>query len=126
MTVLDSGGVLALAHDRERVRQLVRRNAWPPVVPSVVLVEALTGDHRRDFDVNRLLTHCLIEDVTDSVARLAARLRTRTRRAGDISAVDAVVAATVVAGGHAAVITSDPRDITDLLNDSDRVAIMRV
>ena len=34
---------------RERLRQLRSACLWPPVVPAVVLTEALRGDPRRDF-----------------------------------------------------------------------------
>ena len=50
--VLDSHGVTMLAGDRARLAELRRRDEWPAIVPSVVLTEALTGDHRRDYDEN--------------------------------------------------------------------------
>jgi uncharacterized OsmC-like protein len=49
--VLDSGAVTALADNPRRAARLIaalrRRDLWPPVVPSVVLAESLTGDDRR-------------------------------------------------------------------------------
>lgn len=79
-----------------------------------MLTEALTGDHRRDFHTNRLLRTCQIRDVDEAQAREAARLRAATGRAGNISAVDALVAA--LAGGlpDAVVLTSDPLDLRAL------------
>ena len=56
--VLDAGGVSALAGKRARLMELRRRGLWPAQVPAVVLAEALTGDHRRDFHPNRLLRAC--------------------------------------------------------------------
>ena len=91
--VLDSGGLTALAAQRARLHELRRRGLWPAQVPAVVLAESLTGDHRRDFDVNRLLRACQVRDVDEPQAREAARLRATTGRAGSISAVDAVVVA---------------------------------
>jgi len=91
--VLDAGAVGALAADRARLGAMRRRGLWPAEVPSVVLAEALTGDHRRDFHADRLLSGCQIRVVDERQAREAARLRTATGRAGTISAVDAVVAA---------------------------------
>lgn len=55
--VLDSGAVTRLARqDRltaARIGSLKRRGIWPPVVPSVVLVECLTGRQRIDAVTNR-------------------------------------------------------------------------
>ncbi len=112
--VLDAGGISALAGQRARLMELRRRGLWPAQVPAVVLAEALTGDHRRDFHANRLLRACQVRDVTEPQAREAARLRTATRRAATISAIDAVVAAFASACPDPVVLTSDPRDLTAL------------
>jgi hypothetical protein len=53
--VLNAGGVSSLVGQRARLAELRQRGLWPAQVPAVVLAEALTGDHRRDFHVNRLL-----------------------------------------------------------------------
>lgn len=113
--ILDAGGLGALAHQRARLHELRRRDLWPAQVPSVVLTEALTGDHRRDFHVNRLLRTCQIRDVDETHAREAARLRTATGRAGTISAVDAIVAALASTRPTAIVLTSDPADLAALV-----------
>ncbi len=125
--ILDSGGLSALAADQARLEVLRSRNAWPPQVPTVVLTESLTGDHRRDFDVNRLLKSCQIRQVDEQLARHGARLRTLTGRAGKISAVDAIVAALALAKPNPVIVTSDPRDM-DALTDGSRkpVAIVKV
>lgn len=107
--VLDSGGVTALAHDRAVRDGLLRRGAWPPLVPSVVLVECLTGDHRRDFHVGRLIRRCEIRPVSELIARHAASLRTAA--GPDVSAVDAIVVAVADHAGGATIWTSDPHDI---------------
>lgn len=109
--VLDAGGLTALAGQRARLHELRRRGQWPAEVAAVVLTEALTGDHRRDFAVNRLLRTCRIREVDEAQAREAARLRTATGRAGTISAVDAVVAALASSCPGPIVLTSDPRDL---------------
>lgn len=111
--VLDSGGVTTLAGNRARLEELRRRGEWPPVVPSVVLVEALTGDHRRDFHENRLLRLCDIEPADEDIARKAARLRAAVGGARVPSAVDAIVAATAERAGGATVLTS-ARDLRAL------------
>ncbi len=77
----------------------------------MVLSEALTGEHRRDFHTNRLLRTCQIGEVDEPLAREAARLRSATGRAGTISAVDALVAAEAGAHRNAVVLTSDPVDL---------------
>lgn len=80
----------------------------------MVLAEALTGDHRRDFHTNRLLRACQVREVDETQAREAARLRFATGRAGTVSAVDAVVAALASARPNGVVLTSDPLDLRAL------------
>ena len=112
--VLDAGGLSALAGQRARLQELRRRGLWPAQVPTVVLTESLTGDHRRDFHVNRLLRVCQVRDVDETQAREAARLRAATGRAATISAVDAVVVASASGAPGAVVLTSDPGDLRAL------------
>jgi predicted nucleic acid-binding protein len=112
--ILDAGGVSALAGQRARLIELRRRGLWPAQVPSVVLAESLTGDHRRDFHANRLLRACQVRDVTEPHAREAARLRTATGRPATITATDAVVAAFAGTCPSPVVLTSDPRDFAAL------------
>lgn len=116
--VLDSGALTALAVDRARLRALLDAGLWPAEVPSVVLVEALTGDPRRDHATERLLRDCRVRDVGASTARAAARLRTRTGRAGTISAVDAIVVAWAASTPDSVVLTGDPRDLQSLAVES--------
>lgn len=116
--ILDSGGITALAGQRARLAELRNRGLWPPQVPAVVLAEALTGDSRRDFPTSRLLRTCQIRDVDERQSREAARLRTATRRASKISAVDAVVAAFASLRPDPVVLTSDPRDLGALAEQS--------
>ncbi|QDP96271.1 type II toxin-antitoxin system VapC family toxin [Microlunatus elymi] len=113
--IFDAGALSAMAGHRARLQELQRRELWPPRVPSVVLTEALTGDHRRDFQVNRLLRACRVDPVDEVQARYAARLRTATGRAGTISAVDAVVAAAADLTPGGVVLTSDPDDLRALV-----------
>lgn len=112
--ILDSGGLTALAGERAKLAELRRRGLWPAQVPSVVLTEALTGDHRKDFTTNRILRACQVRDVGELMARTAARMRTATGRAGSISAVDAIVAAHAASSPESIVLTSDPEDLTAL------------
>ena len=117
--VLDSGGVSALAGQRARLVELRRRGLWPPLVPSVVLTEALTGDHRRDFHANRLLGMCQIKSIDEQLARQAAALRTATGIASDISATDAVVVSLGAQLEGASILTSDPGDLRALAAQSE-------
>jgi predicted nucleic acid-binding protein len=55
-----------------------------------------------------------IRDVTEPMAREAARPRTATGRAGTISASDAIVAGFAAAHPTPMVLTSDPADLTAL------------
>ena len=112
--VLDAGAVSALVRDRGKLRGLVRLELWPALVPAAVLVEALTGDHRRDHDANRLLKTCDVREVDEIAAREAARLRTATGRAGSISAVDAIVVAFAARLPDALVLTGDLKDLRAL------------
>ena len=117
--ILDSGGISALAGQRARLTELRRRGLWPPHVPAVVLAEALTGDHRRDFHENQLLRMCQIRQVGEQLGRDAAVLRTRTGRAATISATDAVVAAYATGCVEPIVLTSDPEDLTAIVEHSE-------
>ena len=124
--ILDAGGVSALAGQRARLMELRARGLWPAQVPSVVLAESLTGDHRRDFHANRLLRACQIRDVTEPHAREAARLRTATGHPATITATDAVVAAFASTCPSPLVLTSDPRDLAALAEHAARpIAIAR-
>lgn len=82
-----------------------------------MLTEALTGDHRRDFDEHRLISLCQVRDVTEALAREGARLRTMTGRAGTISATDAIVAALALTFPSPVVLTSDPDDFAALVDE---------
>lgn len=111
---MNDAWVSALAGQRARLFELRKRELWPPVVPAVVLAEALTGDRRRDFHTNRLLRMCLVMVVDEELARQASRLRTAAGRAGEIAAPDAIVVAQAARLDAPNILTSDPYDIRDL------------
>jgi hypothetical protein len=116
--VLDGAGMHAWA-DRRPPRELLavmevlrRAGAGRVLVPSVVTVEALTGD-ARDAAVNQLLKQVDVEDhLPLAHARAAAALRQGTNG----SAVDAVVAEAALRTKAAYLITSDPDDMNDLIS----------
>lgn len=112
--VLDAHGLTALAAKRAYLEELRRRGEWPAIVPSVVLTEALTGDHRRDYQENRLLRTCDVHSVDEVMARTASTLRTRVGGRRPPSAVDAIVVAMADDAGGATVLSSDPGDLRAL------------
>jgi predicted nucleic acid-binding protein len=126
MLILDSGAVSLLAAGSLETLAIVRHfrdeDLWPPVVPSIVLVECLTGHAGKDAKTNRFLRTCLIlEDLPASIARRAAAFRTR---AGRGSAVDALVVATAEPGGT--VLTADLRDVGALAAHAGGVSVQRI
>lgn len=126
MLVLDSGGLSSLAKRNQdavaTIRAFVRDGLWPPLVPSVVLAESISGRQRNDANVNRLLKTCdIVEELPEELARRAGELRFRARRG---SAVDSILVATAEPGGI--VFTGDEGDLNALANQADRVTIQRV
>ncbi|HEX9776036.1 MAG TPA: PIN domain-containing protein [Actinomycetota bacterium] len=121
--VLDSGALSRLAERSAGsialIEALRAAGLWPPVVPSVVLVESLRGHAGRDARVNRFLKTCVLGDaVPEGLARRAAWLRARARRG---SAVDAIVVAFAEPAGL--VLTQDPVDLSSLADYSAGVAV---
>jgi predicted nucleic acid-binding protein len=124
--VLDSGAVSRLAERSRRAAALLQalreENLWPPVVPSIVLVECLQGHAGRDATANRFLKTCdIVEQTSLLLARRAASLR---RRAGRGSAVDALLVACAEPDGT--VLTPDLGDLSALAGFSDGVTIERI
>jgi predicted nucleic acid-binding protein len=123
MLVLDSCAVTRLAERSPRAAALIAalraEGLWPPVVPSVVLIECLTGEGSRDAAHHRFLRTCdIAEGVPVPLARRAAWLRAKAR-AG--SAVDALVAAVAEPGGT--VLTGDLADLRALARHASDVTI---
>ena len=123
MLVLDSGGLSRLAARTKTslaiIRALTADELWPPIVPTVVLVESLHGNSHRDANTHRFLKTCIVESVvSEASARRAAELR-RLAKAG--SAVDALVVALAESGGT--VLTGDRADIEALAAHADSVSV---
>jgi hypothetical protein len=121
--VLDSGGFDRLSERSRKSHALIeefrKAGLWPPVVPTMVLVESRQGHPGRDAPANRFLKTVLTDDgVSVDVARRAAELRRRARRG---SAVDALVV--VLAEPNGTVLTGDEEDITALAARSRNVAV---
>jgi hypothetical protein len=123
--VLDSGGVSMLAARSTQAAALIavfkREGVWPPVVPSVVLVECLSGRPDRDARTNQFLKTCDVQTVLgEKLVRRAAHLRGLARKG---SAVDAVVVAAAEPGGI--VCGGDIGDLRSLAAHADGVLIER-
>jgi hypothetical protein len=121
--VLDSGGLWRLAARTKTsvslIRTLTAQELWPPLMPTMVLVESLHGDAGRDANTHRFLKTCIIEStVSVGVARRAAELH-RLARTG--SAVDALVVA--IAEPDGTVLTGDLADIEALAAHADHVSV---
>lgn len=74
--ILDSGAVTGLAHQYRRSPANLRLDESPDtssaVVPSLVLVECLSGRQHTDTVVNRFLKRCQVVDAPDeTLARRA-------------------------------------------------------
>jgi hypothetical protein len=124
--VLDSGGVTRLAERSRQAAALIlalrEQDLWPPLVPSVVLVECLQGDPGRDAITNRFLKTCDVTgEIVEPLARRAALLRRQAHRG---SAVDALVVALAEPGGT--VLTSDPGDLGALAQYARGVIVEKV
>jgi hypothetical protein len=126
MLVLDSGGVSRLAERSRRAVALIialrERELWPPLVPSVVLVQCIQGHAGRDAHANAFLKTCdIMEEIPERIARRAAQLRRKAKRG---SAVGALVVALAEPDGT--VLTGDIDDFAALAQHATRVRVERV
>lgn len=119
--VLDGAGLRAWAQPvppREVLavmEVLRRRGAARVLVPSVVTVEALTGN-ARDAAIDQILEQVDLDEALPLTrTRAAARLRQETTA----SAVDAVAAEAAIRTRAAFLVTSDPDDMTTLIDRGD-------
>jgi hypothetical protein len=126
LLVLDSGGVTRLSRQSQDAAAMItalKRDAlWPPIVPSVVLVECLSGRPRTDALTNRFLKTCdIIEELPQYLARRAGVLRTLARQG---SAVDAIVVASAEPGGS--VLSGGVSDLRAIAAHADDVLVLRI
>ncbi len=125
LLVLDSGGVSRLARRRQDSAALIAvfqsEGLWPPLVPSMVLAESVSGRQRTDANINRFLKTCdIVEELPERLARRAGSLRALARQG---SAVDAIVVALAEPDG--AILTGDLRDLRALAAHADGVRVYR-
>ena len=124
--LLDSGAVSRLARPSFRTDAIFlairQRGLWPPIVPTVVIVESSTGRVGADANTNRLLAMCdVVTDLPVAVARRAGQLRHLAHRG---SPVDAIVVALAEPNGF--VLTGDLEDLGALAARANGVRIERI
>jgi predicted nucleic acid-binding protein len=125
--VFDSG-VIDQAATNEEFRSVLRdllENGWNPVIPSVVLSEAITG-RPDDAPANQVIRRLDTVDTSQATARRAGHLRFSLQRTGVRrmpSGIDAIVAAHAVDAGRAVVFTTATTDLRRLLVEYPRIAV---
>ncbi len=121
--VLDSEGLSKLASGDARVRAflesaLARRSRV--VVSAITLTEVLGGGSR-DAAVHRVISRISVVAVSAEIARKAGELLGKSGLSGHRYAIDAVVAATALELERPVVLlTSDPDDLTKLVEEPER------
>ncbi len=122
--------MIDLAETNQEFRWVLRdlvEGGWEPVIPTVVLAEAVTG-RPDDAPVNRVLKRLGTTDTTQAIARRAGQLRFAVKRSGAPrvpSGIDAIVAAHAADAGAGVVFTTDPTDLRRLLSDFPRIGVER-
>jgi predicted nucleic acid-binding protein len=129
VVVLDSG-VIDQATINNEFRWVLRElleSGWVPIIPTVVLAEAITG-RSGDAPVNQVVNRLGTVDTTQATARRAGHLRFRVERSGVRripSGIDAIVAAHAADAGTGVVFTADASDLRRLLTDSPRIRVTK-
>ncbi|MGH3848858.1 MAG: type II toxin-antitoxin system VapC family toxin [Pseudonocardiaceae bacterium] len=127
VVVLDSGLVDLATADREfrwLIRDLVA-TGWTPLIPTVVLAEALTG-RPSDAPANQTIHRLDTVDTDQAMARRAGILRfgCQTSAPGKLpSGIDAIVAAHAADVGEGVVFTTDPKDLRRLLIEYPKIRV---
>jgi predicted nucleic acid-binding protein len=121
--VLDSEGLSKLAMGDARARahlETARVRQARVVVSAITLTEVLRGGPR-DAPVHQVLSRVTTLPVTPELARRAGELLGATGLAGQRRAIDSVVAVTAMSMTRPVVlITSDPDDLSRLVEEPDR------
>lgn len=125
--ILDSGAVVALARRDPAARAYLERALSQSdlvVIPAVVIAETTRGGGR-DAPLNQVIKAVNeVTPVTERTARQAGHLLGKSSRRG--VTVDALIAAEAMARGPAIVLTSDPKDMSELLQEHPQVRVHRV
>ncbi|MGD0061943.1 MAG: PIN domain-containing protein [Streptosporangiaceae bacterium] len=127
--VLDSEGLSKLAAGDNRARAYLdsaRARHAQVAVSAITLTETLRG-RPRDATVHRVLSRITVVPVTAQIARRAGELLGATGLSGHRCAIDAVVAATTLGLERPNVLlTSDPDDMSKLVDEPDRPKAERI
>jgi predicted nucleic acid-binding protein len=127
--ILDSEGLSKLASGDARARAYlataITRRARV-CVSAITLTEVLRG-RQRDAAVHRVLSRIAVLPVTPEIARCGGELLGRTGLSGHRWTIDAVVAATALGLERPAVLlTSEPGDLTTLVEEPARPKAQRI
>ncbi len=127
--LLDSEGLVKLASGDSRARAFLataRDRGARVVVSAITLTEVLRGGPG-DASVHRVLSRIVTLPVGPELGRRAGELLGATGLSGHRCAIDAVVAATALALPRPLVLlTSDPDDLTRLVEEPDRPKHQRI
>ncbi|HEU5003872.1 MAG TPA: twitching motility protein PilT [Actinomycetota bacterium] len=125
--VLDSG-VIDQAVSNKEFRALLdnlMRGGWTPIIPAVVLAEAITG-RPSDAPTNQVIGRLGTTSTDEPLARHAGALRYAAARDSGRrppSGIDAIVAAHAADAGAGVVFTTDPGDLRRLLADQPHLRV---
>jgi predicted nucleic acid-binding protein len=127
--ILDAGAILALARGDPRARVALARalhEGYVAVIPTPVLAQVHRGGHDRAH-VDRVIK--AVAAMLPTSEKIACRAGELQAKAGTSDVVDAIVAAEALASVPALVLTTDPDDISLLLEgepEAARVAVIVV
>jgi predicted nucleic acid-binding protein len=120
--ILDSGAVVPLARRDPTARAYLERALSQS---DLVVIAETTRGGGQDAPVNQVIK--AVNEVThviEATARQAGRLLGKSTRRG--VTMDALIAAEAIARGPAVVLTSDPKDMSELLQEHRQVHVHRV
>ncbi len=127
--VLDSEGLSKLAAGNAHARAHLEIALAPRariVVSAITLTEVLRGGPR-DAPVHRVLSRIILVPVSPEIARRGGELLGATGLSGHRCAIDAVVAATALDAERPVVLlTSDPDDLSRLVDEPERSKAQRI
>jgi predicted nucleic acid-binding protein len=127
--ILDCEGLSKLAAGDGRARaylESARERGARVVASAITLAETLRGSSR-DVAVHRVLSRIIVVPVTAEIARQAGDLLGASGLSGHRCAIDAVVAATALLTERPAVLlTSDPDDLSRLVEEPGRPKGQRI
>ena len=127
--VLDSDGLVKLSAGDQKARaflETARERGARVMVSAITLTEVLRG-RPRDAAVHRVLSRITVQPVSQELGRRAGELLGAAGLDGHRCAVDAVVAVTALEAARPVVLlTSDPDDLSRLVEEPDRPKGQRI